>query len=338
MGQTVWFLNYDKEERGNTMPNVAFFTLLDPDVKQLILDCAPRDWTINTQSLTISDDKKIEILKDADFLLLFPEEISNRVLKSAPNLKLIQLISAGYDLIDINTCNELGIPVANNGGTNAIDVAEYALALILAFYRHIIEQDQHARTGNWEFGTPSLDFYTICGKTAGIIGLGKIGKHVARLLVAFGAKVLYYDLNQLSKEIEQQLGVTYTTLDYLIHKSDIISLHVPITDATRHLIGKHAFSLMKPTTLLVNTCRGEVIDEHELISALHEKRILGAALDVLDKEPPDMDNPIRKMGNVILTPHIAGRTRDTWPRRGHFVFQNMMRVWNSEPPLSLIQG
>jgi len=318
------------------MPKVVFFTLLDPDVTKLILDCAPRDWDINTHSLSISDDKKIEILKDADFLLLFPEEISNRVLKSAPNLKLIQLISAGYDLIDINTCNALGIPVANNGGTNAIDVAEYALALILAFYRHIIVQDQNARTGNWEFSAPSLDIYTICGKTAGIIGLGKIGKHVAKLLSAFGAKVFYYDPIRISKENEQQIGVSYATLDFLLHEADIISLHVPITDATRHMIGKHAFSLMKPTTLLVNTCRGEVIEEHELINALQEKRILGAALDVLDKEPPDMDNPIRRMENVLLTPHIAGRTWDTWPRRGQFVFQNMMRVWKGEPPLSLV--
>lgn len=320
------------------MPTVAFFTLLDPDVAKLIIDCAPRGWTINIHPLSISDDDKIVILKDADFLLLFPGEISNRVLISSPNLKLIQLISAGFDRIDIKTCKELGIPIANNGGANAIDVAEYTLALILAFYRHIIEQDQNARTGNWEYSTPTLNFYTINGKTAGIVGLGKIGKHVAKLLSSFGAKVLYYDPIRLSEETEQQLGVTYTELDNLIRESDIISLHVPITDRTRDLISAHEFSLMKPTTLLVNTCRGKVVDERELISALQDKRILGAALDVLDKEPPDKDNPIRKMGNVILTPHIAGKTRDSWSRRGNFVFQNMTRVWNGEPPLSIIQG
>ena len=132
-------------------PTVAFFTLLESEVINWVLDYAPAGWAIHTHSLSIPDNEKINILNYSDFLLLFPEEISNRVLSTAPHLKLIQLLSAGYDLVDINKCVELGIPVANNGGTNAIDVAEYAITLILSFYRHIIEQDRLGRVGNWDF-------------------------------------------------------------------------------------------------------------------------------------------------------------------------------------------
>jgi len=192
--------------------------------------------------------------------------------------------------------------------------------------------------GNWSFDIPSTDFYTINGKVVGIIGLGKIGKQVAHLLSSFGAKILYFDTIRLSGEDEKGLGVTYTPLPDLLRESDIISLHVPIDASTRHLIGEKEFSLMKSNALLVNTCRGDVVDEQALIRVLQERRILGAALDVLSKEPPEMENPIRQMDNVVLTPHIAGRTRDTWPRRGNFAFKNMLRVWNGEPPLAVINN
>lgn len=317
-------------------PTVAFFTLLESEVINWVLDYAPAGWAIHTHSLSIPDNEKINILNYSDFLLLFPEEISNRVLSTAPHLKLIQLLSAGYDLVDINKCVELGIPVANNGGTNAIDVAEYAITLILSFYRHIIEQDRLGRVGNWDFQIPNANYYTINGKVTGIIGLGKIGKQVAHLLSAFGAQVIYYDAIRLLAEEEQALNATYHELHDLIRLSDVITLHVPLTPTTRHMIGAKEFSLMKPNALLVNTCRGEVVDESVLIKILQERKILGAALDVLTKEPPEIDHPLRTLDNVILTPHIAGRTRDTWSRRGEFVFNNMIRVWEGKAPLALI--
>lgn len=318
------------------MPNVAFFTLLDPEVSGWILEHVPAGWNVDTYSLDIPDQEKIDYIKKADFLLLFPEEVSNEVLKYARHIKLVQLLSAGYDLLDIGKCNELKIPVANVGGANAVDVAEYAVTLMLSFYRHIIDQNKMGRTGDWNFAVPNRDYFTILGKNVGIVGLGKIGKHVAKLVTAFGANVIYYDVNRLLIEQEEELSVTYAPLEELVQKSDIISLHTPLTPETKHLIGINQLAQMKPTALLVNTCRGDVIDEQALIIALQQKKILGAALDVLSQEPPPMDHPIRKMNNVILTPHIAGRTRDTYSRRGEFVFQNMQRVWEGELPLALV--
>ena len=242
------------------MPNVAFLTLLDPEISGWILEHVPAGWNVDTLSLDIPDRKKIEHIKKADFLLLFPEEISNNVLEHAQHITLVQLLSAGYDLLDIGRCNELKIPVANVGGANAVEVAENAVTLMLSFYRHIIEQNHMGRTGNWDFAVPNRDYFTIQGKEVGIVGLGKIGKHVAKLVTAFGAKVTYYDINRLPVEQEAAISVTYAPLDELVRKSDIISLHTPLTPETRHLIGANQSALMKPTALLVNTCRGDVID------------------------------------------------------------------------------
>lgn len=316
---------------------VVFFTLLDQEIEQLITQHAPPGFAVSMYSHLISDEEKRSIVMDADFLLLFPGEISSNVLRAASRLKLIQLISAGYDDIDLETCQQLGIPVVNNGGSNSIDVAEHTLALILSYYRRIREHDEDVRNGIWNIETASSSCYTIYGKTVGIIGFGNIGKKVAELLSGFGTNVIYNDELQASVEIERSLQATYTGLESLIGESDIISLHVPLTDDTRHLIGSREISWMRPQTLFVNTCRGEVVDEAALVQALEEKRILGAALDVLQKEPPEISSPLLTLDNVLLTPHVAGLTRETWARRGRFAFGNMQRVLNGEPALGLIK-
>ena len=319
------------------MPKVRFFTFLFSEITHLLTQYAPPDFEVSVHASDLPDEEKISLVQDADFLILFPSQISERVLRSAPRLKLIQLVAAGYDNMDVGLCRELGIPVANNGGANSIDVAEHTIGLILGFYRRLIELDRNVRAERWRDIDTGVSTYTIKGKTVGIVGLGNIGRRVAHLLRAFGARVLYYDQYPPDENIEAELGLTRMTLEVLLRESDIVTVHLPLTPETRGIIGRHELSLMKPTTVFVNTCRGPIVDEVALTEVLSERRILGAALDVLEQEPPSPDNPLLKLENVLLTPHVAGVTYDTWTRRGEFVFQNLQRVWEGEPPLAVVR-
>lgn len=318
------------------MPKVVFFTSLAPESAELLTRHAPADYQVTTAPIALADDEKIAPAADADFLILFPGVISAEVLRAAPRLKLIQLVSAGFDQLDLKLCRELGIPVANNGGTNAIDVAEHTLALILGWYRRMVEMDANVRRGAWSALDSGMTTYTIYGKTVGIVGLGNIGRKVTRLLSAFGAEVIYTDALPAAPEVETELGVTRVSLDELLNRADVVTLHVPLNAQTRGLIGAGELGMMKPSALLVNTCRGPVVDEAALTAALQRGQIAGAALDVLAQEPPAADNPLLRMGHVLLSPHIAGVTKDTWARRGEFIFQNLQRVAQGQPPLAVI--
>ena len=319
------------------MPKVVFFTNLAPETAALLTQHAPPDYEVVTAATSLPDAEKAALVEDADFLILFPGVIGESVLRAARRLKLIQLVSAGFDQLDLALCRELGIPVANNGGANAIDVAEHTIALILAWYRRMGEMDANVRNGRWNAIDSGIHTHTIRGKQVGIVGLGNIGRRVAALLNAFGADMVYADAVPAPQEVEQSLGVVRVPLDELLERSDIVTLHVPLNAQTRGLISHRELARMKPTALLVNTCRGPVVDEAALVDALRRGQIAGAALDVLAQEPPAADNPLFQMKNVLLTPHIAGVTRDTWGRRGVFIFQNLQRVCNGEPPLAVVQ-
>ena len=318
------------------MPKAVFFTHLAPDTAALLTSQAPAGYEITTAPTNLPPAEQVNLARDADFVILFPGIIAGEALRAAKALRLVQLVSAGFDTLDINLCKELEIPVSNNGGTNSTDVAEHTLTLILAWYRQLGTMDRNVRTGKWGAIDSGVTTYTINGKTVGLVGLGNIGRKVARLLNAFGAKVLYTDAFPVAPEVEKELGVTRVTMDELLKQSDVVSLHVPLNHETRGLMSDAQFAAMKPNALLVNTCRGPVVDEAALIRALQAHEIAGAALDVLAKEPPAPDNALLTMENVLLSPHIAGVTRDTWARRGAFIFANLERVWRGEAPQAVI--
>jgi len=318
------------------MPKVRFFTSLSPKTAALLTQYADPSFAVTVHPNNLPDVEKIQLVQDADFLILFPGQISESVLRAATQVKLIQLVSVGFDKMDLALCRTLGIPVANNGGANAIDVAEHTIGLILGFYRRLVAMDQNVRHNRWFMIDSGATTYTINGKTVGIIGLGKIGQRVARLLRAFGANVIYYDAYPAAPEIEQELGIQRVPLAVLLQQADMVTLHVPLNNETRGLIGARELALMKPTTLLINTCRGPVIDEAALTEALKMRQILGAGLDVLEQEPPAPDNPLLALDNVLFTPHTAGVTYDTWSRRGEFIFANLQRVWAGQLPLATI--
>ncbi|MEM7537166.1 MAG: 2-hydroxyacid dehydrogenase [Chloroflexota bacterium] len=318
------------------MPKVTIFAKLSAGVVEQLCQFAPADFDVEVYPANLSVDDKIERTQDSSFLVLLPAQIEDKVVRAAKELKLIQLVGVGFDKMNLDLCRELGIPIATNGGANAIDVAEHTLAMILAFYRRFRELDANVRNNKWSAIDTGMTTYTIHGKTAGIIGLGQIGRRVAQLLNAFGANVLYYDAFRVPEEQEAALGVTYAPLDDLFRQADIVSLHVPLLPATKGLINADTLALMKPNALVVNTCRGPVIDEAALTAALQAQQIGGAVLDVLEEEPTSPDNPLLTLDNVLLTPHTAGITFDTWQRRGRFIFDNLQRVWAGEEAQAVV--
>ncbi len=316
------------------MHKTPFFTFLEPDLATRITAAAPLDFEISIHPADLPDAEKTPLVANADFLILFPGRLSPDVLRAATRLKLIQLLSAGYEHMDLDLCTQLGIPVANNGGANAIDVAEHTLGLILALYRRLAEQDRAVRRGDWNLLDSGRTTYTIHGKTAALIGLGHIGRHVAARLATFGAELLYVDAQPAPEDFG--VALERVDLDEALARADIVSLHVPLTDQTRGLIGARQLALMRPSALLINTCRGPVIAEDALVAALREQRILGAGLDVFACEPLASDHPLLDLPNALLTPHAAGITCDTWSRRGEFAFANCQRVLAGEEPLARI--
>jgi glyoxylate reductase/D-3-phosphoglycerate dehydrogenase len=248
----------------------------------------------------------------------------------------VQLLSAGYDDVDLEAARRAKVPISNNGGANAISVSEHAMMLMLAVSRRVIWQHGNVSGGRWRGNGPAPRMYEMFDKTLGIVGLGTIGKKVARLAKAFGMRVQYYDIARLSEDAEDALGVRFRLLRELLKSSDVVSLHVPLNDSTRGMIGAGELALLKPTAILINTCRGPVIDEPALYRALSEDKFFGAGLDVFDQEPPPADNPLLKLPNVLLTAHFAGPTWDNHVARFRNAFDNVQRVHRGEPPLWVV--
>ncbi|PYN56827.1 MAG: hydroxyacid dehydrogenase, partial [Candidatus Rokuibacteriota bacterium] len=234
-----------------------------------------------------------DAMEDAEYLVGFARtNLGNDFYRAAPRLKLVQLVSAGYDRVDVEAARKAKVPVCNNGGANSIAVAEHTVMLMLAVAKRLVWHHNNVVAGKWrvgDFSSPRL--YELHGKTLGIVGLGNIGKKVARRAQAFDMQVRYYDIVRLSEDREDALGVRFALLPELLRMSDVVSLHVPLTDRTRGMMGREQFALMKPSALLINTCRGPVVDEKALHHALTSGQILAAGLDVMVEEPPATDHP-----------------------------------------------
>ncbi len=275
---------------------------------------------------------------DADVLVGFgTPRVDAALYAGAPRLRLYQLLSAGYDSCDIEAARHAGVPICNNGGANATAVAEHAIMLMLATCRRLVWQHQSVVAGRWRGNAPTqAGIFELRGKTLGILGLGTIGRKVARLANGFGMRVLYSDIRRLTEGEEDALDVRFRLLSEVLAEADILSLHVPLLPATRHLIGAAELARMKPGAFLVNTCRGPVVDEAALVAALEGGRLAGAGLDVFDEEPTPPENPLLRLRNVVLTPHLAGPTADNQQARFRNAFDNCQRVARGERPLWII--
>ncbi len=313
-------------------PRIALIT--PPDAHEMAREMTPSGFELVIT--TPGSAGYAAALAETEYLVGFVDMLVKETLyQAAPRLKLIQLLSAGYDRADIGAARRAGVPIANNGGANAVAVAEHALLLMLAVSRRLIWQHASVSAGRWR-GNNTPRVHELRGKTLGIVGLGTIGKKTARLAAAFGMPVQYYDIARLSEDAEDALGVRFRLFREILRTSDVVSLHVPLNDTTRHMVGAAELALMKPTSILINTSRGLVVDEQALCKALSAGAIAGAGLDVFDEEPPPSDNPLFRLDNVVLTAHLAGPTWESNTARLRNAFDNVQRVARGETPLWVI--
>ena len=316
------------------MSKVLFINGQGPQVAETFTHLAPVDFSVEVLPYGSPPETVLAALADADYLVLHPATLTGEVIRQAQHLKLIQLLAAGYDKVDLATAQQCAIPVATNGGANAWAVAEHAIALLLALYKRLVACDAAVRRGNWRQPVDGFNTFELAGKTVGIVGAGNIGRKVARRLHAFETQILYYDPNEVP-ELEEALGARRVRLDELVAQADVISLHAPLTPDTRGLLGAPQFAAMKPGTVLINTSRAELVDEAALINALQQRKIAGAGLDVFPQEPIRRDHPLLALDNVLLTPHTAGHAFEGWARRCEFAWLNIRRVAAGASPLSL---
>lgn len=313
--------------------------LFAPRQPQAVLDIA-RALTPPGFELAVVDPGSAEFYQaaaDAEYYLGLARQMGGEFFRAAPKLRLVQLLSAGYDRVDVEAARKAGVPVANNGGANAIAVAEHTLMLALAVLKRLVRFHNDVVAGRWRVGDPAdTPVYELAGRTLGIVGLGNIGKKVARRAAAFDMRVQYYDIVRLTEDQEDALGVRFALFGELLRTSDVVSLHVPLDDTTRNLVGDRELGMMKRSAILVNTCRGPVVDENALCRALKDGVIAGAGLDVMVDEPPAATHPLFALPNVTVTPHSAGPTWENWSARFRNGFDNIQRVAAGRRPLWVI--
>jgi phosphoglycerate dehydrogenase-like enzyme len=317
------------------MPKIALVHTHDAEIYDEIVRHTPGGFDTVSIDARAPVHELVALATGTEYVMLSGTKLPGEVLRKA-NPRLLQILSAGWDFLDADLIRELEIPVANNGGANSWAVADHAVLLMLAVYHRLVEADAATRSGEWRVPLDGTNAFELAGKTVGLLGIGNIGRQVAKRVRAFDAEVVYHDIVRLTADEERALGVVFVTIQELFKSSDLMSVHVPLVPATRHLVSGELLGLMKPTAVIVNTARGALIDEPALIDALQSGRIAGAGLDVFETEPVEPDNPLLAMPQVIVTPHSAGANWDAWSRRAAFGYANIARVHSGKAPLGLI--
>jgi len=280
----------------------------------------------------------LEEVKNIDGLYcVLTEKIDREVISIGKNLKAICQVAVGFDNIDVTAATERGIYVTNTPGVLTETTADFAWALMMAVARRVVEADKYVRRGDWKvpWGLMMFVGQDVWGKTLGIVGLGRIGSAVAKRALAFNMKALYYDIVR-QPELEKDLGIEYMDLETLLKQADFVTVHVPLLPQTHHLIGERELKMMKRTACLVNTSRGPVVDEKALYKALKEGWIWGAGLDVWEKEPVEMDNPLLKLDSVVVAPHIASASIETRTKMAVMAAENLISILEGKVPPNLV--
>jgi len=281
------------------------------------------------------EDGMIAALRDADAVIIAASPVTRAVMSACEGLKVVVRTGVGYDVIDVPAATELGVVAVNVPDIWVREVANHALALLLAFNRKIIALDRQVHAGAWGGGVPGAFTGSLHGETVGIVGLGNIGSAFARRIAAFETTVIAHD-PYVDDAHFKTLGVERVSLEQLAERADYVSVHTLLNEETRHLIGEAFFKRMKPTAVLINTSRGPVVDEQALTRALEAKRLAGAALDVWEKEPVDPANPLLKMENVIATPHAAYFSSPAVAQVPRRCGEEIARVLTGQRPLNVV--
>jgi len=288
---------------------------------------------INRQDSPLPRADLLDRIGDKDGLLcMITDQIDRELLDRAPHLKIIANFGVGYNNIDLQAATDRKIMVTNTPGVLTDATADITLALILATGRRLVEGDRRTRNGSFKAWAP-FNFLgqEISGKILGIVGLGRIGQAVARRAAGFGMSLLYCSRTRMSPEMENRLKVHYCAFDRLISEADYISINVPLTPETHHLIGKREFDLMKSSACLINTSRGPVVDEAALVQALRERKIMAAGLDVYENEPA-LAPGLAELDNTVLLPHVGSATLETRTRMAEMATENLLAALEGRMP------
>ncbi len=299
---------------------------ITPEVKKILAD-AGFELVCNETGKALSKENLKAMVKDAFAVIAGTEEYDAEVLEEAKNLKTVIRFGVGTDNFDLEKMSEKGIKVGVIANYNA--VAEFALGLILSCYRHIPQHDEIARQAGWT----RLPMREVSGKTIGIIGFGRIGKRLAKLLSGFDVNILAYD-PFMDKEAAAALNVKCSTFDEILAQSDIVTLHLPSTKETRHIINSETISRMKDGAVLINTARGSLVDENALYDALRRGKLLAAGLDVFENEPVAADDKLLQLTDcTVVAPHAAASTEETAYNGGLICARSIIQVYNNGDPV-----
>lgn len=291
----------------------------------------------NVEDRPFERQKLLQSIKDKDGLIsMITDNVDEELLAQAGHLKMIAHFGVGYNNIDVMAATDRGILVSNTPGVLTDATAELAFALILAVTRRLVECDRITRKGHFRYWAPMLFLgHEATDKTLGIIGMGKIGKALARRAKGFNMRILYHNRSRIGISEEREFMAEYADMETLLPQSDFISLHVPLTEETRHLIGKDELSMMKSNAYLINTSRGPVVDEQALLDALRKKQIGGAGLDVYENEPV-LTPGLTELDNVILLPHVGSGTVETRMKMASLAVKNLIAGLSGEIPPNLV--
>ena len=320
-------------------PKIAHVGPTESADSNIMQELAPEGIEIKLVDNKLPIEQQAKELDGIEAVIVTPSVYSTELARLTPSVKLVQTTSAGTNTIDKIALGELGIRVSNNGGGNAIAVAEQTIGLLISTYRKFQLQFNSVKGGKWS-GTIRSDWFDsaheIAGKTVGIVGLGRIGSRVAMRLQGWECNLVYSDIIDPQEGLQEQLGLIKLELDDLLKQSDVITLHVPLNGRTRHMISDREFDIMKTTAVLINACRGPVVDEMALIRAIQNDKIAAVGLDVTDIEPTPGDNPLLTFDNVLITPHLAAFAQESTARSRAFAVYNTVRVANGEEPESVV--
>ena len=291
---------------------------------------------VHSGEIPIPQSKLRSKIKDVDGIICFPyDKIDKDIIDLAENLKVISTYSVGFDHIDVNYAKKKKIRVGYTPEVLTDATADLAFALMLDLLRRVSEGDRIIRDGKWKtiFGADDYVGTDLQGKTLGIFGLGRIGGTLAKRAKVFGMNIVYHNRKQISKTKEKALGVKFVSFEKLITHSDIISIHVPHTKETNQLFDMKIFRRMKKTGVLINTARGKIVNEKDLVEALRRKVIAGVGLDVFEVEPIGKKNSLTKLQNVVLAPHIGSSTKETRAKMAEITVKNLNLGMNGEKPI-----
>jgi glyoxylate reductase len=312
-------------------PRVAVTRIIPEAGQRLVHDaCEVNLWD---EELPPSPEQLEELLQGcAGALTLLTDRIDRDVLDAEPGLTVISNFAVGYDNVDVPAATERGVAVCNTPGVLTGATADATWSLLMAAARRIVEGVDYVKDGRWLTWGPTLLLgQEVTGSTLGIVGFGRIGKEVAKRAQGFDMTVLVYDTFR-DEAAEAALGVEFRPLDDLLREADFVTLHVALTDETRHLMGPREFGLMKPTAILVNAARGPVVDTDALVAALRDGEIFAAGLDVTDPEPLPADHPLVALPNCTIVPHTASATVQTRDAMAILAARNLLAVLQGEPP------